>query len=176
MPNGKLYAICIMRTQEEVGGVVRANHSSNKKEKLTIQQVHEKLGHINGRATKKISKELGWELTSNESLNCVTCAAGKAKQKLLNKISIQDPNDEKDGYRAYLDISTIKKSRKYPEPTSPNWCLIVDGTKLKLKFLHFFKSKNVMVEPTCELLHHWSKAGKILASCGWTMLAKIKNG
>ena len=36
MQNGKLYAVCIMRTQEEVTGVVTTNHSLNKKVKLTV--------------------------------------------------------------------------------------------------------------------------------------------
>ena len=89
MPHGKLYVICIMRTQKEVAGAVTTNCSSNKKEKFTIQQVHEKLGHINERAMKEISKELGWELTGNESLNCAACVAGKQNQSCLIRYPFQ---------------------------------------------------------------------------------------
>ena len=74
-----------------------------------------------------------------------------------------DPDDEKDGYTAYLDLSTIKKNEKYPYPSNPIWQLIVVGTKLQLMFLHFYPSKNVIVEPTCELLHHWGQSGKIIS-------------
>ena len=67
---------------------------------LTVQQVHERLGHINERATKEITKALGWKLTDAAKLNCSSCAAGKAKQKSLKKIKIVDPDHEKKGYRA----------------------------------------------------------------------------
>ena len=86
--------------------------------------------------------------------------AGKAKQKSLKKLSVPDPEDEKDGYRAYLDISTIKKNEKYPVTTNPNLRMIVVGTKLQLKFLHLYKSKDAIVEPTCELLHQWMQNGQ----------------
>ena len=79
---------------------------------------------------KEISNELGWGITGNESLNCAAYVAGKAKQKSLNKTSIPDPNDEKNGYRGCLDISTVRKNEKYPRLTNPNWCLIVVGTNM----------------------------------------------
>ena len=98
-------------------------------------------------------KSLGWKHTSNDKLNCAACAAGKAKQNSHKKVSVPDLNDEANGYRAYLDISMVKKTEKLPVPSNLNWWLIVVGTKHQLKFLHFFKTKNMMVEPTCELLH-----------------------
>ena len=87
------------------------NGNSAKQVILTVQQVHERLGHINERATKEITKALGWKLTTATKLNCLSCAAGKAKQKSLKKITIVDPDNEKEGYRAYLDLSTIKKMK-----------------------------------------------------------------
>ena len=71
--------------------------------------------------------------------------------------------------------STVKKNEQYPQPTNPNWCLIVVGTKLQLKSLYFLKSKNVMVEPMCELLHHWGKAGKNISKLQMGN-AREKNG
>ena len=62
MPNGKLYAISIMWTQEEVASVMMTNGNSAKQVILNVQQVHERLGHINERATKEITKALGWKL------------------------------------------------------------------------------------------------------------------
>ena len=130
---------------------------------MTLKQVHEKLGHINECATKDISKLLGCELTKVQSLNCSSCPAGKAKQKSLKKVTVVDSGDEKDGYRAYLDLLMVKKNEKYPTPMNPNWRLIVVGSKVQLKFSHFYKTKNAMVEPTCEMLHHWMQSGKIIS-------------
>ena len=127
---------------------------------MSVQQVNKKLGHINERAMKEIAKNLGWGLMDNQLLNCAACAAGKAKQKSLKKASVSDPKDEENGYRAYLDFSMIKKNEKYPVPTHPNWMLIVVGGKLQLKFSHFYKMKDAMLEPTCELLHQWMQNGQ----------------
>ena len=78
---------------------------------MSIQQAHEKLGHINDRATKEIAKNLCWKLMDNQPLNYAACMAGKAKgkakQKLLKKVSVPDPKDEANGYRAYLNISMV---------------------------------------------------------------------
>ena len=81
---------------------------------MSVQQVHERLVHINERMTKEIANSLGWKLTGSDKLNCASCAAGKAKQKSLKKVSVPDPNDKVNGYRAYLEISTVKKNEKYP--------------------------------------------------------------
>ena len=96
MLNGKIYAICIMQTQEEVAGVMTTNGTVTKQVTMMVQQVHERLGHINERATKEIAKALRWKLTNATKLKCVSCAAGKAKQKSLEKIKIVDPDDEKE--------------------------------------------------------------------------------
>ena len=153
MPNCTLFAIYVKCTQEEVANVATMNDKGTKQVKMSVQKAHEKLGHIN----KKHAKNLGCLLTDNQPLNCATCTAGKTKQKLLKKVSIPDPDDEKDGYRAYLAISTIKKNEKYLITLNPSQRMIVVGTQLQLKFSHFYKSKDAMVEPTCELLHHWKQ-------------------
>ena len=125
---------------------------------MMLMQAHEKLGHINKCATKDILKACGWKLTDMKTLNCASCAAGKAKQKSLKKVNFVEPDDEKDGSRAYLHLSTVKKNENFPTPTNPNWQLLVVGMKLQLKILHFYSSKNAMVEPACELMHCWWQA------------------
>ena len=37
---------------------------------LSVQQAHERLGHINGRMTKDIAKSFRWKLDGNQTLNC----------------------------------------------------------------------------------------------------------
>ena len=149
-----LFAMYVKHTQEEVANVATARDKVTKQVKI-VQQSHEMWGHINVRAMKEIAKNLGWTLTDNQLLNCAACVTGKMRQKSLKKVSVLDRINEKDGYRAYLDITMIKKIKKYPIPTNLNWRLIFVGMKLQLKFLHFYKLKDVMFEPTCESLH-WS--------------------
>ena len=48
---------------------------------------------MNECTTKDIAKSLGWQLTEVQSLNCSSCAAGKAKQKSLKKVPIVDSGD-----------------------------------------------------------------------------------
>ena len=120
-PNGVLYAIYMKRTHAEHANVVTNTNKPEKKTKMSVLQVHKKLGHINAWATVQIADSLGWTLTGNGTINCASCAAGKAKQKLLNKVKIPDPDDEKNWYRAYLDILTVKKVNNMPEPPNPNW-------------------------------------------------------
>ena len=108
-------------------------------------------------------KVLSWKLTDMKALNSAFFAAGKAKQKLLKEVNLVEPDDEKDGYRAYCNVSTIKKNKNYPTPTNPNWQLLLVGMKLQFKISHFYMTKNAMVEPTCELMHHWQQAGKIIS-------------
>ena len=88
-----------------------AGGSLTKQVQMSVQQAHKKLGQINERAMKEIAKNLGWKLTDNQLLNCAACAAGKAKQKSLKKVSVPDPKDEKNRYRTYLNISMIKKNK-----------------------------------------------------------------
>ena len=139
--NGTLFAMYVKHTQEEVANVATAREKVSKQVKMSVQHSHKKLGHINERVMKEIAKNLGWSLTDNQPLNCAACMAGKAKQQSLKKVSVLDPEDEKDGYRAYLDISMIKKNKTYPIPTNLNWGLIVVGTKLQLKFFIFLQVK-----------------------------------
>ena len=90
MPNGTLFATYVKCTQEEVANVATMNDKGTKQVKMSAQQAHEKLGHINKRATKEIAKNLGWLLINNQPLNCAACAAGKAEPKSLKKVSTLD--------------------------------------------------------------------------------------
>ena len=107
------------------------NHcQSEKKVKITLIQAHEKLGHINKCTMKEISKVLGWVLSDMKTLNG---AAGKAKQKSLKKVIFVEPNDEKHGYKAYLNLLMVKTNENYPTPTNPNRQFLVVGKWFQLK-------------------------------------------
>ena len=90
-PNGVLFAICMKRSHAEHANVVTNGNKSEKMTKMSVLQAHEKLGHINARATVQIAESLGWILTGNKTINWASCAAGKAKQKSLNKVKNSGP-------------------------------------------------------------------------------------
>ena len=119
-PNGVLYAIYIKQTHAKHANVVMNTNKTEKNTKMSVLQAHKKLRHINACVTVQITDSLGWILTKNQTINCALCATGKATQKLLNKVNIPDPDNEKHWYRAYLDISTVKKANKMPETPNPN--------------------------------------------------------
>ena len=68
-PNGMLFAMYVKYTQEEVANVATARDKVTKQVKMSVQQAHEKLGHINERAMKEIAKNLGCTLTDNHVLH-----------------------------------------------------------------------------------------------------------
>jgi hypothetical protein len=55
------------------------------------------------------------------------------------------------GERMFLDLSSIKPTKKGFVIPKPRWGMIVDES-VKLKIIHWFAEKNEVFEPTCELL------------------------
>ena len=78
MTYGTLIAMYVKCTQEQIANTASTNDKGTKQVKMSVQRAHEKLGHINERATKALAKNLGWLFTDNQPLNCATCMAGKA--------------------------------------------------------------------------------------------------
>ena len=64
-----------------------------------------------------------------------------------------------DCVRVHLDISSIKKPESISRVYKSHLQIIVVEA-MQLKFVHFFKTKDGMVEPTCELLSRWKKSGR----------------
>ena len=92
---------------------------------------------------------LGIEIQPGRLDPCDACAAAKAKQKNIPKVSTQVPSKENAG-RVFLDTATVKKPKGGPRVQKPNWRVVVDE-RTKIKTLDFFETKDGMVEPTCEL-------------------------
>ena len=127
------------------------------KNRMSVAQAHECLGHCNEDAVHKTAKHLGWELKPGAMPVCVACAEAKAKQKNVPKSSEHKPATEVNE-RIFLDISTVK-APDGETLTKKNWRIMVDK-RTNLKFLDFFDTKNGMVEPTCAQLNKWKLAGK----------------
>jgi hypothetical protein len=116
------------------------------------------LGHINEKPVQKIALALGWELTRGTLGVCEPCTEAKAKQKNLPRHQ-EAPPSTKDENRIYLDIATIKKTKKGPKVYKGNWRIMVNE-RTQLQFSDFFDTKNGMVEETCEQLHRWKESGR----------------
>ena len=142
--------------ESEMGNVAAENNNKNKKTTMTFRQAHDQLGHMSYATTRETAKRLGLQITKTQILPCAACAAGKAKQKNIKRT---ETTKQKIGQRrAYLDIATIKKRQGMPIPSKPNWRIIVVDQRIQIKFSKFFKTKDAMVEPTCEQLHKWQQS------------------
>ena len=123
---------------------------------ITIQQAHDRLGHMSEQATKATTCALKIPIKNGAFKPCAACAAGKAKQKCIKRIVT---TKQKLGQRrAFLDIATVRKEKGMPIPSRPNWRILVVDQEIQLKFSKFFRHKNDMVQPTCEQLNKWHQA------------------
>ena len=117
--------------------------------------------HIDKDKVREMCKYLGYTIQRRTRKPCLPCREAKAKKKPIPRISDRKlstiPNE-----LMFLDIATIKKPKQCTTVktlTKPNWRLIVDDMS-ELAFGSFFKSKNGMVEPTCELFNMWAQEKK----------------
>ena len=127
---------------------------------MSATKLHQVLGHGNEHDDKLTAKQLGIQVKQGALAPCEPCSAAKAKQKAVNKVSTR-PKSTRPGEMLYLDISTIvppQSIRNEVKVKRNNWRLIVDAAT-NLSFSGFFDTKDGMVEPTCELLDKWQKAG-----------------
>jgi hypothetical protein len=150
---GLLFAMYFKREPE-----VAAATTDNKPTRMGIMEARNKLGRSNEDSTCRMAAELGIQITQGKMKPCDVCAAAKAKQKNVPKDSDHEPATGSDR-RIFLDIATIKKTKKGPLVTKPNWQLMVDE-QTRLKFSNLFQTKNGMVEPTCAQFHRWKQNGK----------------
>jgi hypothetical protein len=81
--------------------------------RMSVKKAHDMLGHINKKAVRKTAIPLGWELARGTPGVCQPCTEAKAKHKNLPR-HLDAPPSTKDEKRIYLDIATIKKTKKGP--------------------------------------------------------------
>jgi len=149
-PEGVIYCMFMKRKISEVAA------ASVTAPKWNIVQAHAKIGHCDEAATRNTAKALAIEIARGTLLPCESCAAAKAKQKNVPKSSDHVMATAEEG-RVFLDIATIKGPEGV-NVTFPVWLMKVDE-QTQLKFSDFYKSKNAMVEPTCEQFEKWRQAG-----------------
>ena len=148
-PRGMVFCIYLRRTSK--------GEMSAAAIKMGIKKAHDQLGHADEDRTRAMAKYLGWDITRGTLGPCLSCAVGKAKRKNLHDSESRKATTP--GERLYLDIATIKEKAGMPKVGKPHMRIIVDEATAKY-FLHFFKKKNEMIEPTCELFHQWQEEDK----------------
>ena len=156
-PKGAVYAMYFKRScvfQEELANGATDGGGL----KVTIEQAHARLGHIGEDAVRKIAGHIGWHITRGKLTACEACAVGKARQRNLGNHLSDLPTVVCDRRRVHLDISSIKKPENVSRVYKPHMRIIV-VENMQLKFVHFFETKDGMVEPTCELFSRWKRAG-----------------
>jgi hypothetical protein len=124
--------------------------------KISVNQAHERLGHVSEELTRKISQDLGWQISKGQMDVCNACSVAKARQKNVTKAAVQS---DKPNERVFLDLARIEQPLAGPKVLRQYWRIIVDEFT-QLKFSEFYESKDGMVEPTCMLFEKWRQDGK----------------
>ena len=142
---------------------LKAKYSTKSGSKIAVKHAHSLLGHCGEAYTRSTAKALNWTLTQGGLGNCEDCAVSKARQKNLPREVVleddlvgQQVPDE--GNVVHMDISSIKNVKGKRHVSKPHWNMLVFA-KTRLKASRFYKAKNDIVEPTCEMLDAWKKQG-----------------
>ena len=88
-----------VHTQSENGETQRKRTPN----KLTLHEVHAKLGHPDKEKARRTAKALGWTMVDGTMESCESCAMGKAKQKNVPQKStrIKPRQQERDNFMIY---------------------------------------------------------------------------
>jgi hypothetical protein len=109
---------------------------------------------------RKTAKALDIVITRGTLKPRMACTEARATQKRFLKDNVHEVAVGTKR-RVFLDLSTIKKTDKDGKPQviyNGNWMMLVDEQS-QLKFSEFYKTKDAMMQPTCEQLHRWKQAG-----------------
>ena len=156
-PKGAVFATVFKRGAEvSAAGIVKPAKLT-KPAKITLQQAHSKLGHPDIEKTRRTAKRLGWKLSDGVMCPCASCAAGKAKQRRVPKVSDRE-KAKRAGQRWSHDISTIG-DKADTRPPKKQWHLRRDEYSGWSKST-FYKEKNQFIEPMCKDLRDLADNGK----------------
>ena len=149
-PKGAIYATILDREVEtSLSEVQKKGKVKDHPKKVTLAKAHELLGHCDIEKTRRAATRLGWQLSSGVMPPCSACAAGKAKQRNVPKVS-ERPRETKPGAMVSHDISTIG-DREGAKAPHKQWHLTVDNASMYC-ISEFFSNKDKFIEPFCKLL------------------------
>jgi hypothetical protein len=157
---GAIYATRFIRETSEVSAV-----GTEAGTVMNVYKAHALLGHSNEDSVRQTSKHLGWELTRGTMRQkpCEECARSKAKQKALGsgKKKTSDTPELKPGDIVHLDLSkvTAAKSDGSEVDIPRKHCEIIVDKATGKKWISFYRTKDEMVEPTCQWISKMKARG-----------------
>ena len=82
-------------------------------QKITVQDLHDQLGHIGEEQTKKIAKELGLIISKKRPFHvCTACTLGKIKKKKIVQFNIEHEQAKSNNERVYVDVGWLRPKNK----------------------------------------------------------------
>ena len=132
-------------------------------------QWHDEMGHMCDNESKKIAKRLGIKLRG-VATPCESCMRAKARRKDIptrsNFGTLIDMTVDKECEKTKicelisLDLSKIgmpkDTSIEMPILRRPQWRMLQDKATGR-KFCDFYRSKDSMIQPTCQLINKWTE-------------------
>lgn len=106
--------------------------------KMTINQVHNMLGHASMKTCREMAKYYGWIILGQDYV-CDSCAHAKAKQKNISKEVTRETTI---GQKMLIDISSIK-AKSYGG--SKFWLLLMDDAS-DYCWSYFLKKKSELAD------------------------------
>jgi hypothetical protein len=151
---GVLYCVC-MKREANVDEVAAGAAVGAKTKAIQIKTAHDQLGHCDEESVRAVARQFGWTIARGSLAPCRDCAAGKARQANVPKVSVHVPSKEVNG-RIFLDVSSIKNTKEF-QVTNRHWLIMVDE-HTRMKFSSFHSTKNGIVEYVCEQFKKWQQA------------------
>ena len=152
---GLLYAVYLKRTATSASRV-ELSQAVVQARTMTINEAHAVFGHHDEKTTRRIASYMGIHVTRGSMIPCESCGLGKAKQKNIAQIEEQQDGRKKatvPNERIYADMSSVRPTGN-KTALYPNMWLMIDEYS-GMKFVKCFRTKDGMVEPTCELFSKW---------------------
>jgi hypothetical protein len=178
-PKGVLYAMYHERKAEVVAApmtttatTANADIIHTPPKRTTVKKAHDMLGHINEKSVLKTALSLGWDLTRGTLGVCEPCTEAKARQKNLPRHP-EAPPSMKDDSRIYLDIATIRKTKKGPKVYQGNWRIMVDEREHNSSFLTSPTARTEWSKKPASNIIVGKKVGERLKLSDWIMQVKI---
>jgi hypothetical protein len=118
---GMLYAMYHQHGTEVANAGTTAGNGpqDTKKTLMSIAKAHDLLGHKSEDTTRRNAKALDWTIARGTLGPCQACTEPKAKQKNVPRHPEQPPSASND-QRIYLDIETVRTTKKGPKVSKGN--------------------------------------------------------
>ena len=127
---------------------------------MTMEQAHERLGHIGEEKTRSIIKYLNWKVTGKYP-QWPHCGVAKAHKRNIKTDKENRKELEPEVNRILIDLTSVKNpnKKKLKESTRNQW-LMIAHQQSKRKYSYFLEQKNQVPDAVCRFLEEWKQKGK----------------